>query len=98
MILTAEESKTRGISGHFGDRSLQGLYLGCQVDGASGVFKHLFTDGHSIFASPHVLKLVPDVYPLRLENPRKGSISIIDDVDLQMFEEEGGVTLTDFTE
>ena len=70
LILTAEQRKARGLSGHFGDRSLQGLYLGCQVDGASGVFKHLFTDDHSILTSPHALKIVPDVYPLRLQNPR----------------------------
>jgi hypothetical protein len=39
MILTTDQCKTRGLSGHFRDRSLQGLYLGCQVDGESGVFK-----------------------------------------------------------
>jgi hypothetical protein len=48
--------------------------------------------------SPHALKLVPDVYPLRLQNPRKGPIPSIDDVDLQVFEQEDGVTLTAFTE
>jgi hypothetical protein len=38
------------------------------------------------------------VYPLRLQNPRKGPIPSIDDVDLQVLEEEGGVTLAAFTE
>ena len=33
LILTDEQRKAR--SGHLGDRSLQGLYLGCQVDGAN---------------------------------------------------------------
>ena len=56
----------REFSGHFGDRSLEGLYLGCQVDGVSGVFKYLFTDDHNIFATPHVLKVVSDVYPQRI--------------------------------
>jgi hypothetical protein len=97
MILTAEQRKARGLSGHFGDRSLQGLYLGCQVDGASGVFKHLFTDGRNIFATPHAIKVVPDVYPLRVQNPRKGPIPSIDDVDMQLLDDEGGVTLAAFT-
>jgi len=97
LILTAEQRKARGLSGHFGDRSLQGLYLGCQVDGASGVFKHLFTDGRNIFATPHALKVVPDVYPLRIQTPRKGPIPSIDDVDNQLLEDEGGVTLAAFT-
>jgi hypothetical protein len=97
MILTAEQSKARGLSGHFGDRSLQGLYLGCQVDGTSGVFKHLCTDGRNIFATPHAMKVVTDVYPFRVQNPRKGSIPSIDDVDMQLLDDEGGVTLAVFT-
>jgi len=97
LILTAEQRRARGLSGHFGDRSLQGLYLGCQVDGSSGVFKHLFTDGRTIFATPHALKVVPDVYPLRLENPRKGPIISIDDVDMERLEADGEVTLAAFT-
>jgi hypothetical protein len=95
LILTAEQRRARGLSGHFGDRSLQGLYLGCQVDGSSGVFKHLFTDGRTIFATPHALKVVPDVYPLRLQNPRKGPIISIDDVDMERLEADGEVALQD---
>jgi hypothetical protein len=97
MILTTDQRQARGLSGHFGDRSLQGLYLGCQVDGSSGFFKHLFTDGHNIFATPHEMKVVPDVYPLRVQNPRKGPIPSIDDVDMQLLGDEGGVTLAVFT-
>jgi hypothetical protein len=97
MILTTEQRKARGLSGHFWDRSLQGLYLGCQVDGSSGVFKHLFTDDHNIFSTPHAMKVVPDVYPLRVQNPRKGPIPSIDDVDIRLLDDEGGVTLARFT-
>jgi hypothetical protein len=43
-----------------------GLYLGCQVDGASGVFKHHFADDPNIFATPYTMKVVTDVYPLRV--------------------------------
>jgi hypothetical protein len=67
--------------------------LSVKVDGSSGVFKHLFTDVRSIFATPHELKIVSDVYPLRLQNSRKGPLPSIDDVDMQVLEEEGGVTL-----
>ncbi len=63
------------------------------MDGVSGVFKHLFTDGRNIFATPHALKVVPDVYPLRIQTPRKGPIPSIDDVDIQLLQDEGGVTL-----
>ncbi len=67
------------------------------MDGSSGVFKHLFTDGRTIFDTPHALKVVPDVYPLRLENPRKGPIISIDDVDMERLEADGEVTLPSFT-
>jgi hypothetical protein len=97
MILTDDHRQTRGLSGHFGDRSLQGLYLGCQEDGASGVFNHLFTDDHNIFVTPHAMKVVPDVYPLRVQNPRKGPIPSIDDIDMQLLDDEGRVTLATFT-
>jgi hypothetical protein len=68
------------------------------VDGVSGVFKHLFTDVRNIFATPHEMKVVPDVYTLRVQNPRKGPIPSIDDVDIQLLDDEGGVTLVAFTE
>jgi hypothetical protein len=55
MMLTTDQRKKRGLSGHFGDRSLQGLYLGCQVDGS------------------------------------RGSIPNIDDVDIQLLDDEGGM-------
>jgi hypothetical protein len=93
MILMGEQRQARGLSGHFGDRLLQGLYLGCQVDGANGVFKHLFTDVLNIFATPYTVKVVPDVYPLRVQNPRKGPIPSIDDIDMQLPDDEEGVTL-----
>ncbi len=97
MILMGEQRQARGLSGHFGDRLLQGLYLGCQVDGANGVFKHLFTDVLNIFATPYTVKVVPDVYPLRVQNPRKGPIPSIDDIDMQLPDDEEGVTLVTFT-
>jgi hypothetical protein len=43
------------------------------------------------------MKVVPDVYPLRVQNPRKGPIPSIDDVDMQLLDDEGGVTLVAFT-
>jgi hypothetical protein len=44
------------------------------------------------------MKVVPDVYTLRVQNPRKGPIPSIDDVDIQLLDDEGGVTLVAFTE
>jgi hypothetical protein len=43
------------------------------------------------------MKVVPDVYPLRVQNPRKGPIPSIDDIDIHLLDDEGGVTLTTFT-
>jgi hypothetical protein len=37
------------------------------------------------------------VYPLRIQTPRKGPTPSIDDVDNQLLEDEGGVTLVSFT-
>ena len=62
----------------------------------SGVFKHLFIDGRcrrTIFATPHALKIVPDLYPLRIENPRKGPIPSIENRNMEMLEADGEVTL-----
>jgi hypothetical protein len=36
----ARRSVWEGLCGHFGNRTLEGLYLGAHVDGASGVFRH----------------------------------------------------------
>ena len=66
------------------------------MDGANGVFKHLFTDGRNIFATTHAMKVVSVVYPLRVQNLRKGPIPSIDDVDIQLLDDEGGATLAAF--
>lgn len=64
LILTKEQRQARGLCGHFGNRTLQGLYLGAHVDGASAVFRHVFTDCRTVLATPHALKVVGDGYPL----------------------------------
>jgi hypothetical protein len=60
LIMTKEQRQARGLCGHFGNRTLQGLYLGAHVDAASGVFRNLFTDDRTVFSSPHPLKVVGD--------------------------------------
>jgi hypothetical protein len=64
LILTKEQRQARGLCGHFGNRTIQGLYLGAHVDAASGVFRHLFTDGRTVYSTTHVMKVVGDGYPL----------------------------------
>jgi hypothetical protein len=32
LLLSEEQRRQRGLCGHFGDRSLQGIYLGCTCD------------------------------------------------------------------
>ena len=40
LILTKEQRQARGLCGHFGNRTIQDLYLGAHVDAVSGVFRH----------------------------------------------------------
>ena len=53
LILSEEQRRARGLSGHFGIRALAGVYLGCVFNPNTGVFDHLITDGRSIFSSPN---------------------------------------------
>jgi hypothetical protein len=87
LILTKEQRQARGLCGHFGNRTLQGLYLGAHVDGASGVFRHLFTDGRTVFATPHALKVIGDGYPLYQTEVSSSLIPAID----QPEDEDGNV-------
>ncbi len=64
LIMTKDQRQVRDLYGHFGNHTLQGLYLGAHVDAASGVFRHLFTDDRTVFSTPHALKVVGDGYPL----------------------------------
>ena len=88
LILTKEQRQARGLCGHFGNRTLQGLYLGAHVDAASGVFRHLFTDGRTVFSTPHALKVVGDGYPLYQADD---SSSLIPTIEEPNVEQEGGI-------
>jgi hypothetical protein len=57
LLLSEEQRKQRGLCGHFGDRSLQGIYLVCACDSTTGVFQHLFTDGRTIYVTAHGLHM-----------------------------------------
>ena len=65
LVLSKEQRQQRGLSSHWGVRSIQGLYLGCRVNPKTGVYTHLITDGRSIFGSPNAVKPVVDAFPMR---------------------------------
>ena len=65
LVLSKEQRQQRGLSSHWGVRSIQGLYIGCRVNPKTGVYSHLITDGRSIFASPNAVKPVVDAFPMR---------------------------------
>jgi hypothetical protein len=89
--MTKEQRQARGLCGHFGNRTLQGLYLGAHVDAASGVFRHLFTDGRTVFSTPHALKVVGDGYPLYQVD---GGGSLIPTVEEPSVEQEEALNLS----
>ena len=74
LILSEEQRRARGLSGHFGIRALAGVYLGCVFNPNTGVFDHLITDGRSIFSSPNQVKCIPDVYPMKFSSSRAQSL------------------------
>jgi hypothetical protein len=88
--MTKEQRQARGLCGHFGNRTLQGLYLGAHVDAASGVFRHLFTDDRTVFSTPHALKVVGDGYPLYQVD---GGSSLIPTVEEPNVEQEEDLNL-----
>ena len=65
LILSKEQRQQRGLSSHWGVRSIQGLYLGCRVNPKTGIYTHIITDGRSIFGSPNAIKPVVDAFPMR---------------------------------
>ena len=74
LIMTEEQRqkqhKKRGETKHWGVRAISGIYVGSYCDPQTLVFKHLMTDGRSIYASAGQIKVVGDVYPLRLQVAR----------------------------
>ena len=89
LILTKEQRQARDLCGHFGNRTIQGLYLGAHVDAASGVFRHLFTDGRTVYSTPHALKVVGDGYPL---HQTESSSSLIPTIEESSAEQAGAHT------
>ena len=88
LLLSEEQRRQRGLCGHFGDRSLQGIYLGCACDSTTGVFQHLFTDGKTIFAMAHDLHVVPDAYPLAVKIRSNATFGYIEDLNDENEEED----------
>ena len=85
LILSAEQRMARGLCKHFGVRAIAGVYLGTQVD-VNGVYRHLVCDGVNIFSSPNMIRVVPDVYPMRLQKVENGiprPIGVAEDEDEQ---------------
>ncbi len=78
LIMTKEQRQARGLCGHFGNRTLQGLYLGAHVDAASGEFRHLFTDDRTV-STPHALKVVGDGYPIYQVDGDSSLIPIVEE-------------------
>ena len=66
LILTEEQRKARKLCTHFGVRAIGGIYLGTVCDSVTHVYKHLISDGRSIFSTTSNIKIVGNVYPLRL--------------------------------
>ena len=88
LLLSKEQRKQRGLCGHFGDRSLQGIYLGCVCDNTTGVFQHLFTDGRTIYTTAHGLHVVPDAYPLAVKIHNNATFGYIEDINDENEEED----------
>ena len=71
LILTEEQRRAKGLCKHFGIRSIAGIYLGCTVD-VNGTYRHLVCDGLNIFTSPSLVRVIADVYPMRLQKMENG--------------------------
>ena len=71
LVLTEEQRKARKLCTHFGVRAIGGIYLGTVCDPVTHVYKHLISDGRSIFSTTSNIKIVGDVYPLRLQLGRE---------------------------
>ncbi len=88
LWLSEEQRKQRGLCGHLGDRSLQGIYLGCACDSTTGVFQHHFTVGKTIHATAHGLHVVPDSYPLAVKIRNNATFGHIEDINDENKEED----------
>ena len=51
LILTAEQRKARKLCTHFGVRAIGGIYLGTVCNPVTHVYKHLISDGRSMFST-----------------------------------------------
>ena len=71
LVLTEEQRSARKLCTHFGVRAIGGIYLGTVCDPVTHVYKHLISDGRSIFSTTNNIKIVGDVYPLRLQLGRE---------------------------
>jgi len=58
LILTEEQRKARKLCTHFGVRAIGGIYLGTVCDPVTHVYKHLISDGRSIFSTTSNIKIV----------------------------------------
>ena len=81
LILTREQRDKKGLSSHWGVRAIPGIYIGCYVNPQTLVFRHLITDGVTVFASANRVKTVGDVYPLRIMTTPGPQIPRPDDAD-----------------
>ncbi len=86
LIMTKEQRQARGLCGHFGNHTLQGLYLGTHVDVASEVFRHLFTDDRTVFSTQHDLKVVGDGYPIYQVDGGDSFIPTVEDPNMEQDE------------
>ena len=71
MVLTEKQRKACKLCTHFGVRAIGGIYLGAVCDPVTHVYKHLISDKRSIFSTASNIKIVGDVYPLRLQLGRE---------------------------
>ena len=83
LILTKEQRQARGLCGHFGNHTIQVLYLGSHVDVTSGVLSHLFTDGRTVYSTTHVMKVVGDGYPLHQTESSSSLIPTIEETSTE---------------
>ena len=72
FILSEEQRQARNLSGTFGMRSLSGIYLGPHVCANTGIVRHFMTDGVSIFTTSHNIRVIPDVFPGKLNSLNLG--------------------------
>ena len=53
----------------------------CVCNNTTGVFRHLFTDRKTIFATVYGLHVVPDTYPLKVKIRSNSTFGYIEDIN-----------------